>query len=350
MDRPPTLSVDLGLRSNGTKQTPSPSSKTISVWSYIDALDERLSAWLFCLSLPAPVEALFSVPACFFGLVPPIVVGAPWQLILLTMWQRGDIQRSPLLFVWTAFLSSIFLVAWVFVLRGHTSLVTMFFALKPLYILATPFNIALLYYTLGLSEDQGAVERQRRQRILSMCLYSLFLWYPSILIVLILKDGTRRSRPCLKMKLQQASQDSSVIFSRKTYSVIPRLLARSGSEGLKSFPSGDATSAVCFAIPVAHMTLVVTGTPFNFAPTLAAAMVILSCTGRVYFLAHHVSDVMVGAAIPCTFHAVFTWLDIGLYNMLWWYPLVSIVGCLSCLGAFMGLSKARKAMSKPHKS
>jgi hypothetical protein len=142
------------------------------------------------------------------------------------------------------------------------------------------------------------------------------------------------------------------VFHRKAFPIIPTVLARSGKEGYKSFPSGDAMSSVCFAIPLAYMKFsklfeaklanmdgAVDDDLSTVIPTiLAVCSVVLSCIGRVYFLAHHVLDVLVGALIPVIFHGIFTWANVGIYDLEWWYPLASISVCLSVLGTLVFIS------------
>mmetsp|Transcript_20783 Transcript_20783/g.49355 ORF Transcript_20783/g.49355 Transcript_20783/m.49355 type:complete len:775 (+) Transcript_20783:114-2438(+) len=401
---PPTFSVELGLKNNYDTMTTA--EKTHSSSSFINSIlriDERVSTIVFDWSLPPTIEAIYSIPACFFGLIPPIIVGPP-GLFLLSIWfdqsyDYDDYDLSPtsllsssqrnialsLLSVWTLSISVGFIAIWIiYVLRrGDVSVIGNVFAVKPLYILATPFNLILLRYLSLMDEEH--TKQQLLQNVLSSSIYPLVLWYPSCLVVLILKDFTHRTRPCLKILHRQQKQEKEQsksaptpspsrkeyyqkVFHRKAFPIIPTVLARAGKEGYKSFPSGDAMSSACFAIPLAYMKLVAGGNdkdddngdtrdasnmtmmskfmevlPF----VLAAGTVVLACTGRVYFYAHHVLDVLVGAAIPLILHVIFTITNFGIHDMQWWYPLVSISGCISVLGTLKLFSMMKSSPPQP---
>merc|ERR1711865_890530 len=53
------------------------------MWSVIRGLDHSLSLVVFQLQLPAAVESLLSIPACWFG-VPATAMGiVPWIIVAL---------------------------------------------------------------------------------------------------------------------------------------------------------------------------------------------------------------------------------------------------------------------------
>ena len=391
----PTFSVELGLKNSydtmaitetTTHSSPSSFNSFINI---ILRIDEKVSTILFDWSLPPIVEAIYSIPACFFGLIPPIIVGPPVLFLLSIRFDRSygdghddyDFRGSSLLSssrlnfalslltVWTLSISVGFIAIWItYVLRrGDVSVIGKIFAVKPLYILGTPFNLILLRYISLIDEDK--TKQQYLQNVLSSSIYPLVLWYASCLFVLILKDFTHRARPCLKIlhrhQKQEMEKSKSThtpssspsrkeyygkVFYRKSFPIIPTLLARAGKEGYKSFPSGDAMSSASFAIPLAYMNFVAGGDDKNgdtedgpnmkmmsklmkvLPCVLAAGTVVLACSGRVYFYAHHVLDVLVGASIPLIFHVIFTKTNFGIHDMQWWFPFVSVSGCISVLG------------------
>eukprot|EP00539_Tryblionella_compressa_P008012 CAMPEP_0178775540 /NCGR_PEP_ID=MMETSP0744-20121128/24249_1 /TAXON_ID=913974 /ORGANISM="Nitzschia punctata, Strain CCMP561" /LENGTH=361 /DNA_ID=CAMNT_0020432529 /DNA_START=34 /DNA_END=1119 /DNA_ORIENTATION=- len=318
---------------------------------HLRTLDERLSRPLFDLSLPASLEAIFSVPACFFGLVPAVAVGPIWLAILglhyhhdpqiavasgNKMDPHGDNNNNSvekaywLLIAIAVVFSIVFLVAWAMFLRGVRTALTKFLGKKVLYLLAFPWNVAVLYFTLLQQTDfensshpqqndsQAWTARLAMERTFSLALYSCYLWSPSILFVLIMKRWSQRYRPCAKTSPQW-------IRANKAFPDIALILAK--AQANESFPSGDAATAAVFAIPLAHLS-----PPdshhggWNVAVVTAWWMVLLACCGRVYVLAHHVSDVAVGATIPYLVHLISTsLLGVGVYDMQWWYPLASNV-------------------------
>ena len=101
----------------------------------------------------------------------------------------------------------------------------------------------------------------------------------------------------------------------------------SSTQGDESFPSGDAATAAAIAIPLAYINSSTQIELFGWslASTMIAAYTItfLSCSGRVYFLAHHVADVVVGALMPYLIHLLSSSIGLGVYDMKWWYPLAA---------------------------
>ena len=93
--------------------------------------------------------------------------------------------------------------------------------------------------------------------------------------------------------------------------------------GNASFPSGDAASVVVmFAIPVAHIDFSSSSSSNEYYYSLAAwCMVLWSCTGRLYILAHYFSDVGSGAMISYLVHRTVSAFGLGIYDMEWWHPL-----------------------------
>eukprot|EP00531_Pseudo-nitzschia_arenysensis_P002635 CAMPEP_0116154250 /NCGR_PEP_ID=MMETSP0329-20121206/21679_1 /TAXON_ID=697910 /ORGANISM="Pseudo-nitzschia arenysensis, Strain B593" /LENGTH=294 /DNA_ID=CAMNT_0003651215 /DNA_START=131 /DNA_END=1012 /DNA_ORIENTATION=+ len=208
----------------------------------VDAFDKAISGYLFRLSLPTIVEAVYSVPANFFGLVPSLAIGPLWVALLafeddIHEWQNGKIL---LLKSTTLLLTAVFLIAWALFQNGSMPL-TKIMARKHFYLIAIFFNIGLLSYTLsGLpSDDPHAASSQKAY---SHAIYLLFLWPPSILVIVILKKFSQRPRPIIV----DMAKDKDQWLTKKSFPNICHFLAK--AQAKESFPSGDATSAAIFAI------------------------------------------------------------------------------------------------------
>jgi hypothetical protein len=97
------------------------SSSESSFFTYCNEIDERLSKPIFELSLPTVLEAAFTtVPACFFGLIPSVVLGP----IILGILGFGANESLTSERIWVVkslvtILSVTFLIAWALFLRGN---------------------------------------------------------------------------------------------------------------------------------------------------------------------------------------------------------------------------------------
>jgi membrane-associated phospholipid phosphatase len=211
-------------------------------------------------------------------------------------------------------LSVIFLIAWALFLRGNRWVLPKFLGKKVLYVLAVPWSMGILNW--GVYTGDG--DSSARDRIFSSKVYSMWLWPWAVLAVLCLKKWSKRLRPCLK-----CTRD--FIKEKKSFPAIPIML--SNTQGDESFPSGDATTAAAFAIPLAYIEssthFVLFGWSISSTVLAAYAIVFVTCSGRVYFLAHHVCDVVAGTAISFAIHLVSTCMGLGVYDMKWWYPLAA---------------------------
>mmetsp|Transcript_21363 Transcript_21363/g.21694 ORF Transcript_21363/g.21694 Transcript_21363/m.21694 type:complete len:140 (+) Transcript_21363:627-1046(+) len=62
---------------------------------------------------------------------------------------------------------------------------------------------------------------------------------------------------------------------------------------------------------------------------IAVGIVFLSASGQMYVLAHQVFDVLAGITTSYLIHIISTVVfGFGMYQMKWWYPLVSIASFL----------------------
>lgn len=277
----------------------------------VDAFDKAISGYLFRLSLPTIVEAVYSVPANFFGLVPSLAIGPLWIALLaleddVLEWQN---EKVLLLKSTTVLLTAVLVIAWALFQNGSMPL-TKIMARKHFYLVSIFFNIGLLSYTLlGLPSDD--LYAASSKKAFSHAIYLLFLWPPSILVIVILKEYSQRPRPILVCK----ANDKDPWLTKKSFPNICHFLAK--AQAMESFPSGDATSAAIFAIVLTNLS------PRYTTP--ATCLWLLACTGRMYFLAHHFLDVVVGSLLAGVIHVVASALGLGIYDMQWWHPLASTV-------------------------
>ena len=115
--------------------------------------------------------------------------------------------------------------------------------------------------------------------------------------------------------------------------------------GDASFPSGDAALATLFALPIYYIGSTTTnddhggdaiGSSRYYYQGIAVSIVVLSASGRMYVLAHHVLDVTVGILLSIGLHHLATFWGFGIDQMQWWYPLLTN-------GLYFGYEQWRKA-------
>jgi membrane-associated phospholipid phosphatase len=308
-----------------------PDRSASSLLALLDRVDLAVSRPLLELSLPAVAEAAFSVPACCFGLIPAVYLG-PIALSILalscdtTEVDGNDIETNKsimrILQTVATLLSILFLSAWILFLKGKRWPLSQFLGKKILYPLGFPWSIGILYVCLSndTSHEPHASKPQSHynNKVFSLAIYSLYIWCWTVLIVLILKRWSKRLRPCLKYTREW-------IIANKYFPAIPIMLSKMQAD--ESFPSGDAASAAALAIPMLYLesdhTVDVFQVRIPSTAILAFVVVFLSCAGRVYFLAHHVMDVLIGALTPYIVHFISTQIGLGIYDMVWWHPLAA---------------------------
>ena len=118
-----------------------------------------------------------------------------------------------------------------------------------------------------------------------------------------LKKRTRRRRPVVS-EVEHLGEASASAATRKSLRVIPRLLSRDANA---AFPSGGATGAPVFALAGA-----------STGHRRAVGLLVGACAGRVYWHAHHLLDVAVGAAIGLAVSAA---VRGALAAAAWWHAL-----------------------------
>jgi len=254
-------------------------------------IDEKISKIFFEASLPPIFEVLLSIPGNWFGLAPFALAGPIFVASLTdTNGNRAVLRRTA------AVLFMAYLALWCAFVRGNSFCTKQVLFNWKGYLIFPPCAVALNHF---LIPDQKSFSRS---------VYPLFIYAPTLIVVLILKNTTLRMRPCAKYKH---------LHDRKYLSQIPRIL--SGDHQTGSFPSADTALSASFVIPIA-----------SEWPNLAATLVFLSCVGRLYFLAHHAFDTICGILVTILLHALSGWVGWGIEDLSWWQPLLSQC-CLSLL-------------------
>lgn len=265
--------------------------------SWLDAHDKWVSMPLFKLELGVAVETLWSMPGWWFGnpffglgLLPILLAGiadtrgaAPQQgswflvfailllIVATAAWlkylalMRQDPEKYPFKSTYTLGLGSAFVLV---------------------VILATVHLVALL--TL-----YGCVSQESHEfaNIYMSC------YLASISVVSPLKNILRRKRPCA-----YNSPITLELSSVKRYFPGMQKLM-SGHDAHKSFPSGDACGSTVFVYFFGRL--------FSDSGSFAWILCVLTYTGRIYFHAHHMLDVLAGGFIAYGVCHVFGTLLVG---------------------------------------
>jgi len=293
------------------------------------------------------MELVFSIPANLFGTTACLVLGPSWiALLALTQTEAHDcyspttnsnnnFYRILLLRLVTYLASLVYVVSWAYFyqLRGHVGLGLKLFWNKGLYAYAYPWSILVMGMTVyGLApnndNDSGFCSAGGSpSAVASAALYPLVMWPLVVWAMDFLKKTTGRHRPAKKDRETR----NSLAASRKAFPMMTNLLAE--HDGTKSFPSGDVAMASMVAIPI-----------WELAPelrSLAMAMVLSSALGRMYVLAHHLSDVTAGCCLAVAVHKAFGVVGYdGMRATLWWHPLLAIA-------SFVYLMNRNKTVQNP---
>lgn len=283
------------------------SSTKRDLMTWIRETDEEYSKPLFARSLPYLVELAFSLPANWFGLTPSLLIGPMWTGLVLGPQVAPTFNVKLLVF---AILFTIpLLAAWASLLRGHSGPYKKVFMGQESLSLCPLISVATCYCLIDNPE------------LFSMAVYPLFLWMPSLVCVLLAKRTFLRQRPC-------TNPSYSKFIENKHFQIITKTMAQ--HSGNESFPSGDAAGAMAFAV-----TAVLAGRT-NLGVTIA----LLACTGRVYYLAHHVLDTIAGCLTTLAVHLVLSeGFGFSFTGLTVVHPLAMQVGFL---GAIYAYSCARK--------
>jgi membrane-associated phospholipid phosphatase len=275
-------------------------------------LDDALSKRLFQMRLPKWLTWIYSVPACFFGI--PALIGGP----LLALAGSSVQEEAPIFWsAWGVTLLLGYIVLFYSVMgkvEAAKNSTDRDEAMRAAYVVFDfQFHITASTMLLAYKIFRPAV-----QGIQFFAFSTLF----TQIFIVVLKRGACRTRPCMRpfpAPLPVRSPPLSAFVS-------------STKHAKESFPSGDAAEAVIFAA-----TLYRHGRPL----WLCISIVLLSASGRVYFHAHHLGDVIAGVSIAGIGCAVTSLLVTA--ELDWWVLPVT-------LAAFIGLEKViRKLSAHRHK-
>mmetsp|Transcript_22252 Transcript_22252/g.24790 ORF Transcript_22252/g.24790 Transcript_22252/m.24790 type:complete len:408 (+) Transcript_22252:269-1492(+) len=316
----------------------------------LNAFDEIISGPVFHFGLPKWLELLYSFPACIFGTSFSLMTMPLWIAVLAVMEQKQNDDSSSnnntqflLLQTITIGVTAVYVIGWgLFQQYGRHDLGLKLFWRWGLYMSGTPWCLAILAYTLPTTSNSN--DNNNNNDIFSMAIYPLFLFPFVLRIVNYLKKSARRHRPAYKDSLLNCNQKDNddknkakKWIDNKKYPAMTEMLAKGNHDA--SFPSGDAALAALFAIPIFYIgssTDTDTDTDNDgsygnnyYYKAIGVGIVFLSASGRMYVLAHHLFDVLTGIATSYLIHITSTFVfGFGMYEMKWWYPLVSIASFL----------------------
>ena len=309
----------------------------------LDQIDESLSQPIFRLSLPKWVEFAFSIPANCFGTSACLSLGPLWVALAAISQQdysHGE-TRILMLRIITYLMTIIHIVAWYLFNNGYYKFGPRLFWNSWLYSLVYPWSVGVLAYTilglddvdssnettaltpnqifslaytfLGLDDVDSSNETSSLtpNQVFSMAVYPLVLWPPVAITMFGLKDATRRSRPA-KKDIDRPNSEQWI--QRKKFPMTSQFLAK--HNGDQSFPSGDVMMAVLIALPLWYI---------DGCQHLFVAITLSSTLGRMYVLAHHLSDVLAGFLLTLGIHRIAIFMGYGLYLAKWWHPLLAII-------------------------
>jgi membrane-associated phospholipid phosphatase len=285
---------------------------TDSVWprdgSMLDELDKRCSAPIFRLQIGRMLEWCLSVPGCFFGM--PAVNAVCPAVIACGLGGCSDAHIGALGIL--ALLITAIMVVWISYHADQTG------KRSHLVLFRVSTTVAALFVGTALVAaiaTKGSAQRAGY--------FQLAAWYAQVMPILYLKDNTKRRRP-VACEPHHIGSDVVAAAAAKALNKIPMSLRRLDPN--TAFPSGDVGGAMTVAY-----------TLWNCGGSRAAALacVVLSAFGRMYWQAHHLLDVLVGA---CTSLLTCAALDMLLHAAMpdegdsstcppaaWWHPGVVLV-------------------------
>lgn len=251
----------------------------------LDAIDKRMSWCVFSLEL-GKMEWALSVPGVWHGIPACSLV---WMTSLLVLCDAPEHKM-----IWTCGVCvPLFLylfMRWVVLIRQGDHYPMYSTTYLP-YMLGTLLAVLATARIMFGFTDHG---------IALPCFYVSSYLFTQVFVV-ILKTFARRVRPgiALSAQLNGTSRYLKTLnyHNKKGYTVF------------ESFPSGDVAGAMVFS----HTIAIATGSstwPYVFA--------CMSAFGRMYFFAHHLGDVSVGALfawiVTNSVHAVVGWQNVTILH------------------------------------
>lgn len=276
----------------GTAPSTAPPSLFPPDGARLDRLDKFISSPLFRLQLGLPLEVVLSVPGCFFGMpsilavLPSVVAGACTTSSLHGLHTRLS-----------ALIGLLILVAWGYVLAGSERVALRLFSLR-----ACVIGPLVGVWLVEANPEFGGAARARAHLMLTS-------WFAALVPTLVLKKFSRRRRPIVSAAAT-LGEATVAAAGQKRLRIIPKLLSRDSNAAL---PSGDAVGALIFAYALGSCGY----------RRCALACALSSCTARIYWHAHHVLDVALGATIALGTSAA---LELALGDAAcWWHALLAEV-------------------------
>mmetsp|Transcript_15673 Transcript_15673/g.20114 ORF Transcript_15673/g.20114 Transcript_15673/m.20114 type:complete len:308 (-) Transcript_15673:337-1260(-) len=257
-----------------------------------DVLDKKLSMPIFTLEI-GKLEYVLSVPGCWFGLpvsawgVLPLYVGA---------YQASFVSTDDAIFftTWITLPITLLLLLYWFRSVSRDTIKNVYFATKPLlpFLVFGPPLLTKLFMKSGYSSACFVV--------CNWCIAEVFCHS--------LKITSRRMRPLIC--IPEIKQVHRELPSLQT-------ILKTGETAFQSFPSGDAVGAAAFST-----TLYIINSD-NII--ISVVPVFLCCFGRIYFHAHHLSDVIIGSSFGFLTGLLLE-RAIGLISFMWVHVLLSLTG------------------------
>jgi len=252
-----------------------------SIWNHLDSFDKQISRPIFAARLPfKALEFMLSIPGNFFGCFSFTVVTFP---ALVSIYYDDNDIMLPNDYHWyfflVALLSILNLLIWVLILsprKNSMNRCARWVFYGPVVIGISPIVGTLLIYYAPCSY------KARQMGYFQICAKLV-----GVIPTAILKPYIKRIRPAAwvlhtesDVILQKAARD-------KHYFTLPQLFSM---DAFQSMPSGDAAGAIACM----YSSLFLQQEQPSHIIIFAWTCVLLSCIGRVYWLAHHVGDVFMG--------------------------------------------------------
>lgn len=238
--------------------------------SSLDQLDKRISSPVFHLRLPAILETLLSLPGAFMGLPHAFLAPTPLALAYLASppTDRGFVGTGLLLAL------AVGLSAFFGGLKGYLNFRQ---TTKQLLLTLPIFTLSFL--------SLGRVPAAAR----SVGFTSITCTVLTVALTIPLKALSNRLRPAAALKLGEK------VAERRSPLVVPYIQAMCvGGQSKESLPSADAAVMAANALLLSAWSY----PPAPWAPAaLGLTMIALCFFGRMYFWAHHLLDVLTGAAV-----------------------------------------------------
>ena len=265
--------------SSDTSTTQDPFSSP--VWKHLDSFDKQISRPIFAARLPFKVlEFILSIPGNFFGCFSFTVMTFP---ALVSIYYDDNVIHSFNEYQWYFFLVaslSIFnLLVWVLILSPRKNSLHRFarwIFYGPVVIGLSPIIGTLLLYHAPCSY------KARQIGYFQICAKLV-----GVIPTAILKPYVKRHRPAAWVLHTDSDLFLQKAAREKHYFVLTKLFSL---DAFQSMPSGDAAGAIACMYSLLFSQ---EEQPIHII-IFAWTCVLLSCIGRVYWLAHHVGDVFMG--------------------------------------------------------